>query len=30
MDSTVKKIKKKKVKSEALAVRVDRRLLGEG
>ena len=30
MDNTVKKMKKKKMKSEALAVHVDRRLLGEG
>ena len=29
MDNTVKKMKKKKMKSEALAVHVDRRLLGE-
>jgi hypothetical protein len=30
VDSTVKKMKKKKKKSEALAVHVDRRFLGEG
>ena len=29
MDNTVKKMKKKMMKSEALAVHVDRRLLGE-